>query len=70
LELVWGFTSLKANPKAFWRFVNSSKSHSSIPSTMSYGDVVAYTEADIANLFAAFFPRTWNLPMIGMIWKL
>jgi len=47
--------SLKANPKAFWRFVNSKKAHSSIPSTMSYNDVVASTEADIANLFAAFF---------------
>jgi len=47
--------SLKANIKAFWRFVNSKKSHSSTPSTMSYGDVIASTEADIANLFAAFF---------------
>jgi len=46
---------LKANPKAFWRFVNLKKAHSSIPSTMSYNDVVASTEADIANLFAAFF---------------
>jgi len=40
--------------QAFGRFVNSKKIHSSIPSTMSYGDV-ASTESDIANLFAAFF---------------
>jgi len=36
----------------FWRIVNSKKSHSSIP---SYGDVVAFTEADIANWLAACF---------------
>jgi len=36
---------------------------------MSYGDVVASTEADIANLFAAFLSSSME-PSDGMTWKL
>lgn len=52
-------SSLKSNPKAFWKHVNSKRIDNSIPSEIKLNDQKATTDVDKANMFAKFFQSVY-----------
>lgn len=49
-------TSLKGNPKKFWRFLNKNRSnHSDIPKVVSFNDNISSNEQESAELFVSYF---------------
>jgi len=52
--------SVKNNPKYFWKFFNTEKLTSYLPSSMSYLEKEADNGNDIVNLFKSYFSNTYN----------
>lgn len=52
---------IKNNPRAFWHYIESKKSRSDYPSRMVYGERIANSSSEKANLFANFFKSNFNL---------
>jgi len=46
---------LKSNPNSFWRFINSKKNASSVPSAMFLGNLPSHSNTETANLFCLLF---------------
>lgn len=53
-------SSLKSDPKSFWRHINSKRVSNSIPSIVTYKNQQASSEKDKANLFAEFFQTVYS----------
>jgi len=51
---------LKSNPNSFWRFINSKKSASSVPSAMFLGNLSSHSNTETANLFASYFKANFE----------
>ena len=52
--------NFKNNPKSFYQFVNSKRRVSGYPSMMKFGDKVSSNDADICDMFAAFFSSAYS----------
>lgn len=59
-------TSVKNNPKYFWKFFCTEKSTSYLPNSMSYLEKEADNGNDIVNLFKSYFFNTYNLSTINL----
>lgn len=53
-------SSLKSNPKSFFKFINERRRSNAIPSSMKYNDLQANELQDIADLFAKFFGSVYT----------
>lgn len=53
-------SSLSSNPRYFWSFIRKSRSSSTIPSNLVYGDFSCSNPADAANLFSKFFSSIYS----------
>jgi len=51
---------LKSNPNSFWRFINSKKNASSVPSAMFLGNLSSHSNTETANLFASYFKANFE----------
>lgn len=60
-------SSLNNNIKNFWRFVNNRKgSSSSIPQTMSYGNLISSDKQEVCELFSNYFSSVFeNTNLVG-----
>lgn len=55
--------SLSSNPRSFWKYVSSLKSHNNLsPNKFSYNDKTAEDPVEVSNLFAAFFSSIFKSP--------
>lgn len=57
--------SLRKDVKTFWKFVNSRKSKSGIPSTMNYSGVQSEDPNDICDLFSRFFRSVYEVSTVN-----
>ncbi|XP_055622265.1 uncharacterized protein LOC129765851 [Toxorhynchites rutilus septentrionalis] len=53
-------TNLRQNPRNFWKFVNSKRKNSTLPSNVLYNDVEANTHTECCELFAKFFTSVFD----------
>ncbi|KAF9405595.1 hypothetical protein HW555_013736, partial [Spodoptera exigua] len=52
-------SSIRTDPKYFWKFVKSRSNTSNIPSSLTYGNKIADEGTDICNLFSDYFYSTF-----------
>ena len=52
-------SSLKSDPKSFWKFVNSKRTSNLLPSIMNYEGQTATNDSEKSNLFAQFFQNVY-----------
>lgn len=48
------------NPKSFWIFFNAKRRTNGIPKSMIHGQLSAYDEQEVANLFGRYFSSVYN----------
>lgn len=53
-------SSAKGNPRAFWRHINGKRKTNSFPKEMTYNNIKATNNMDMANLFAQFFSSVYR----------
>lgn len=53
-------SSVRGNPKAFWRHINGKQKYNSLPREMTYNNVTVSNDKDTANLFAQFFSSVYR----------
>lgn len=53
-------TNLKQNPSAFWKFVKEQRGSHRVPNDVKYGDAMASSSGEAANLFSRFFQSVFK----------
>lgn len=53
-------SNLKQNPSMFWRFVKQQRASNRVPDNVKYGDALACSSEEAANLFSTFFQSVFN----------
>lgn len=53
-------SSLKPDPKSFWKFINEKRKSNSLPSTINYEGQTAIDDSEKANLFSKFFQNVYT----------